>query len=107
MWVDSRTPRRVRARTEIKAVPRLGAGNTQEFGPVSRQRCREEPMWSNFQKTSPERIVVSIVSLLVVLMAAAFLKTFAGAEKTGEWATYSHGVLRVVIPYRAAQAGAG
>lgn len=64
-------------------------------------------MWSNFQKTLPERIVVSVVSLLVVLMAAAFLKTFAGAEKTGEWATYSHGVLRVVIPYRAAQAGAG
>ena len=64
-------------------------------------------MWSNFQKTSPERIVVSVVSLLVVLMAAALVKTFAGAEKTGEWATYSHGVLRVVIPYRAAQAGAG
>jgi hypothetical protein len=64
-------------------------------------------MWSNFQKTSQERIVVSVVSLLVVLLAAALVKTFAGAEKTGEWATYSHGVLRVVIPYRAAQAGAG
>jgi hypothetical protein len=64
-------------------------------------------MWSNFQKTSPERIVVSVVSLLVVLMAAAFVKTFAEAEKTGEWATYSHGVLRVVIPYHAAQASAG
>ena len=64
-------------------------------------------MWSNFRKTPPERIVVSVVSLLVVLMAAALVKTFAGAEKTGEWATYSHGVLRVVIPYRAAQAGAG
>jgi uncharacterized protein YfaS (alpha-2-macroglobulin family) len=64
-------------------------------------------MWSNFQKTSPERIVVSVVSLLVVLLAAALVKTFAGAEKTGEWATYSHGVLRIVIPYRAARAGAG
>src|SRR5580658_7395323 len=64
-------------------------------------------MWPDFQKTSPKRIVVSVVSLLVVLMAAAFVKTFAGAEKTGEWATYSHGVLRVVIPYHAAQAGAG
>ncbi len=64
-------------------------------------------MWSNFRKTPPERIVVSVVSLLVVLMAAALVKTFAAAEKTGEWATYSHGVLRVVIPYRAAQAGAG
>ncbi len=64
-------------------------------------------MWSNFRKTLPERIVVSLVSLIVVLMAAALVKTFAAAEKTGEWATYSHGVLRVVIPYRAAQAGAG
>src|SRR6267378_268698 len=64
-------------------------------------------MWSNFRKTPTERIVVSVVSLLVVLMAAALVNTFAGAEKTGEWATYSHGVLRVVIPYRAAQAGAG
>lgn len=64
-------------------------------------------MWSNFRKTPPQKIVVSVVSLLVVLMAAALVKTFAGAEKTGEWATYSHGVLRVVIPYRAAQAGAG
>jgi uncharacterized protein YfaS (alpha-2-macroglobulin family) len=64
-------------------------------------------MSSNFRKTSPERIAVSVVSLLVVLMAAALVKTFATAEKTGEWATYSHGVLRVVIPYHAAQAGAG
>jgi len=64
-------------------------------------------MWSNFRKTLPERIVVSVVSLIVVLMAAALVKTFAAAEKTGEWATYSHGVLRVMIPYRAAQAGAG
>ncbi|HZV85965.1 MAG TPA: MG2 domain-containing protein [Candidatus Binatus sp.] len=64
-------------------------------------------MWSNFRKTSPEIIVVSVVCLLVVLMATALVKTFAEAEKTGEWATYSHGVLRVVIPYRAAQAGAG
>jgi A-macroglobulin TED domain/Alpha-2-macroglobulin family/Carboxypeptidase regulatory-like domain/MG2 domain/Alpha-2-macroglobulin bait region domain/Macroglobulin domain MG3 len=64
-------------------------------------------MWSNFRNTPLERIVVSAVSLLVVLMASALVKTFAGVEKTGEWATYSHGVLRVVIPYRAAQAGAG
>jgi hypothetical protein len=64
-------------------------------------------MWSDFRKTPPERIVVSVVALLVVLMAAALVKTFAGAEKTAEWATYSHGVLRVVIPYRAARAGAG
>ena len=64
-------------------------------------------MWSSFRKTPPERIVVSVISLLVVLMAAALAKTFAGAEKTGERATYSHGVLRVVIPYRAAKTGAG
>src|SRR3984885_4205831 len=64
-------------------------------------------MWSNFRKSQRERIVVSVFSLLVALMAAALVKTFAGAEKTGEWATYSHGMLRLVIPYRAAQAGAG
>jgi hypothetical protein len=64
-------------------------------------------MWSSFRKTPRERIVVSVVSLLLVLMAAALVKTFAGTENTGEWATYSHGVLRVVIPYRAAQAGPG
>jgi uncharacterized protein YfaS (alpha-2-macroglobulin family) len=64
-------------------------------------------MWSNFQKTTPVRIVVSVVSLLVLLMTAALVKTLAEAEKKGEWATYSHGVLRVAIPYRAAQAGAG
>lgn len=50
---------------------------------------------------------MSACSVLVVLMATALVKTFAGAEKAGEWATYSHGVLRVVIPIRAAQAGAG
>jgi hypothetical protein len=50
---------------------------------------------------------MSVIVLFVVLMVAALVKTFAGAEETGEWATYSHGVLRVVIPYRAAQAGAG
>src|SRR5580698_11538510 len=66
-----------------------------------------KPMWSNFRKSQRERIVVSVFSLLVVLMAAALVKTFAGAEKTGEWATYSHGMLRLVIPYHAAQAGAG
>ena len=64
-------------------------------------------MWSSFRKTPRERIVVSVVSLLLVLMAAALVKTFAGTENTGEWATYSHGVLRLVIPYRAAQAGPG
>ena len=64
-------------------------------------------MLPSFRKTPPERVVVSVVCLLVVLMAAALVKTFAGAEKTGEWATYSHGVLHVVIPYRAEQAGAG
>src|SRR5215469_17911083 len=64
-------------------------------------------MRPNFQKTSGQRILVSAFSALSVLMTAAFVRTFSGAEKAGEWATYSHGVLRVVIPYRAAQAGSG
>src|ERR1700694_4249887 len=64
-------------------------------------------MWSNFQKTSPERIVVSVASLLVVLMAAALVKTFAGAAKTGRSATSSQGRFRVGRPYPAAEAGAG
>ena len=63
-------------------------------------------MWPNFQ-TSGRRILVSTFSALVLLMTAACVRTFSGAEKAGEWATYSHGVLRVVIPYRAAQAGSG
>lgn len=50
-------------------------------------------MWPNFRKTSYERILMSAGSVLVVLMATALVKTFAGAEKAGEWATYSHGVL--------------
>ena len=64
-------------------------------------------MWPNFQKTSGQRILLSTFSAFAVLMTAAFVRTFSGAEKAGEWATYSHGVLRVVIPYRAAQAGSG
>jgi hypothetical protein len=43
----------------------------------------------------------------LVLMAAALVQTFAGAGKTGASATYSHGVLRVVIPYRAEHEGSG
>ena len=66
-----------------------------------------KPMRPNFRKSSRQRILVSAVSAVVVLMGAALVKSFAGAEKAGEWATYSHGVLRVVIPYRAAEAGSG
>lgn len=64
-------------------------------------------MCPKVQKTFWARVFASGSFVLVVLMATALVKTFAGAEKTGEWATYSHGVLRVVIPLRAAQAGAG
>ena len=64
-------------------------------------------MWPSLRKTTRGRILESAVSALFLLMTAAMVKTFAGADKDGEWATYSHGVLRVVIPYRAAQAGAG
>ena len=64
-------------------------------------------MWTNFRKTSRERVLVGAFSALMLLMAAALVKTFAGAEKGGEWATYSRGVLRVAIPFHAAQAGLG
>lgn len=59
------------------------------------------------RKTMRGRILASAVAAIFLLMTAAMVKTFAWAEKGGEWATYSHGVLRVVIPYRAGQAGAG
>lgn len=59
------------------------------------------------RKTMRGRILGSAVSALFLLMTAEMVKKFAGPEKGGDWATYSHGVLRVVIPYRAAQAGAG
>lgn len=64
-------------------------------------------MWLKVRKAFPEGIFVCAVFAMVVLLAAGFVRTFAGAEKAGGWATYSHGVLRVVIPYRAVQAGAG
>jgi uncharacterized protein YfaS (alpha-2-macroglobulin family) len=55
----------------------------------------------------PRRIFACLVFALAVLGVTAFFQTFAGVGKSGPSATYSHGVLRVVIPYRAAQAGAG
>jgi uncharacterized protein YfaS (alpha-2-macroglobulin family) len=64
-------------------------------------------MQPNVRKTTLERILAGAVSALVVLLAAGLVKTFAGGDKSGEGATYSHGVLRVVIPFRAVQAGAG
>ena len=64
-------------------------------------------MRPNIQKMLWGRIPAGAFCALLVLMATALVKIFAGAEKTGEWATYSHGVLRVAILYRGAQAGAG
>jgi len=64
-------------------------------------------MRPNVRKAFPETILVCVVFVRVVLMAAALVKTFAGVDNAGEWATYSHGVLRVVIPYRAVQPGSG
>ena len=64
-------------------------------------------MQPNVRKTTLGRILASAVSALVVLLAAGLVKTLAGGDKSGEQATYSHGVLRVVIPFRAVQAGAG
>jgi hypothetical protein len=64
-------------------------------------------MQPNLRKEIPSRIVTCSVFVLFVLMLGALLQTFGGTEKTEASATYSHGVLRVVIPYRAAQAGSG
>lgn len=64
-------------------------------------------MWPSLRKAMRGRILGSAVSALFLLMTAAMVKTFAGPEKGGEGATYSHGVLRLVIPYRAAQSGCG
>jgi uncharacterized protein YfaS (alpha-2-macroglobulin family) len=61
----------------------------------------------NIRNKTLERILASAVSALIALMTAGLLKTFAGAEKTDESATYSHGVLRVVVPVRAVKAGTG
>ncbi len=64
-------------------------------------------MQSSLRKNIPGRIVASSVLALFVLIVMGLMQTFAGTEKTGASAIYSRGVLRVVIPYRAAQAGAG
>lgn len=64
-------------------------------------------MQPNVRKTTLKRILAGAVTTLMVLLAAGLGKTFAGGEKSGERATYSHGVLRVVIPFHAVQPGAG
>ena len=64
-------------------------------------------MQPSLRNNIPGRIVMCSVLAWLVWMAAALVQTFAGAGKTGASATYSHGVLRVVIPYRAAHEGAG
>ena len=64
-------------------------------------------MQPSLRNNIPGRIVTCAVLAWLVLMAAALVQTFAGAGKTGASATYSHGVLRVVIPYRAAHEGSG
>jgi uncharacterized protein YfaS (alpha-2-macroglobulin family) len=64
-------------------------------------------MQSSLPKNIPGRIVASSVLALFVLIVMGLMQTFAGTEKAGASATYSRGVLRVVIPYRATQAGAG
>lgn len=64
-------------------------------------------MQPNLREKIPSRIVACSVFVLFGLMVAALLQTFGGTEKTEVLATYSHGVLRVVIPYHAAAAGSG
>jgi A-macroglobulin complement component/alpha-2-macroglobulin family protein/carboxypeptidase family protein/MG2 domain-containing protein/A-macroglobulin receptor len=64
-------------------------------------------MRPRFRKHSPSRILACSVFVLSVLTVATLVQTFAGADKTGPSATYSHGVLRVVIPCRAAHVGSG
>ena len=64
-------------------------------------------MLPSLRNNIPGRIVMCSGLASLVLMAAALVQTFAGAGNTGPSATYSHGVLRVVIPYRAAHEGSG
>jgi hypothetical protein len=62
-------------------------------------------MQPSLRNNIPDRIVTCSVLAWLVLMAGALMQTFAGAGKTGASASYSHGVLRVVIPYHAAHQG--
>jgi hypothetical protein len=64
-------------------------------------------MQPSLRSSIPGRIVMCSVLPWLVLIAAALVQTFAGTGKTGASATYSHRVLRVVIPYRAAHEGSG
>jgi hypothetical protein len=64
-------------------------------------------MRPRLRKHSPSGILACSVFVLSVLTVATLVQTFAGADKTGPSATYSHGVLRVVIPCRAAHVGSG
>jgi uncharacterized protein YfaS (alpha-2-macroglobulin family) len=59
------------------------------------------------RKTIAGRILAGSVSALFALAVAAFVHTFAGARNTDGSATYSHGVLRLAIPYRGTHGGSG
>lgn len=53
------------------------------------------------------RIGASSVLAVLTLVVAVLVQTFFGAEKVGGLATYSRGILHVVIPYRTSQSGSG
>ena len=59
------------------------------------------------RKTIAGRILAGSVSALLALAVAAFVHTFAGGRNTDGSATYSHGVLRLAIPYRGIHGGSG
>jgi len=64
-------------------------------------------MQPSLLKYPTARITVFSTLALFILIAAALVQTFAGAQKHRGSVIYSHGVLRVVIPYNAARSGSG
>lgn len=64
-------------------------------------------MPSSLPNHTPSRVLASTVLLITLSMVAAFVHLSAGTNATTSSATYSHGILRLAIPYLSAKAGAG
>ncbi|HWZ96751.1 MAG TPA: MG2 domain-containing protein [Candidatus Dormibacteraeota bacterium] len=64
-------------------------------------------MQPSLRKKIPGRILAGTVLALLVLTVVVFIPTFAGSNNPTGSATYSHGMLRLVIPYRATHGGSG
>jgi hypothetical protein len=61
----------------------------------------------NPQKSLTGRIGLFSTLTPALLIIIALVQTYARTEKVRESAIYSHGVLRVAIPYSATQSGSG